>query len=429
MTATATPDSIAPNAGGATASTADAPRSWKASIVLGILALVALVPFALLVPGDKTTGVNVYGSPAPEVVLPTMTTNLVLALLMIAIAALATWLTARRRPVPIWLYAAFGFLWIAALVLWIGNGATVPLTWLLTSTVALATPLVFGSMAGIVAERSGVVNIAIEGQLLAGAFTGALVSSLSGNPFVGLLAAMIAGALVSMLLAVFGITYWVEQVVVGVVINMIVIGLTSFFLSGFMSADRATFNSPAKYPRWNIPVLADIPVIGPLLFQHTLITYLMFIAVPLLTFLLFRSKWGLRTRAVGEHPKAADTVGVNVIATRYRAVMLSGLIAGAGGTFYTLGEVGAFSHNITSGHGYIALAAVIFGRWHPVYAAGAALLFGFANAISALAGQVGAQVSSDLMNMVPYVVTLLAVIGLVGQSRAPAASGRPYFKS
>ena len=429
MSTTITPDSIAPNAGPPEQLAADAPRSWKAPIVLGLLALVALIPFALLVPGDKTTGVNIVGDQAPEIVLPTMTTNLVLALLMLAIAGLAAWLVAQRRRVSIWLYAAFGFLWITALVLWIGNGANVPLTWLLTSTVALATPLVFGSMAGIVSERAGVVNIAIEGQLLAGAFTGALVSSLTDSAFVGLLAAMLAGALVSMLLAVFGITYWVEQVVVGVVINMIVIGLTSFFLSGFMSADRATFNSPVKYARWNIPLLSDIPVIGPLLFQHTIITYLMLIAVPLLTFLLFRSRWGLRTRAVGEHPKAADTVGINVIATRYRAVILSGLIAGAGGTFYTLGEVGAFSHVITSGHGYIALAAVIFGRWHPVYAAGAALLFGFANAVSALAGQVGAQVSSDLMNMVPYVVTLLAVIGLVGQSRAPAADGKPYFKS
>ncbi|NLT27310.1 MAG: ABC transporter permease [Microbacteriaceae bacterium] len=429
MSTTITPDTVAPNAGGTDRAAADAPRSWKAPIILGLLGLVALIPFALLVPADKTTGVNVYGDPTPELVLPTMTTNLVLAALMLVIAGIATWFVVQRRRVPLWFYGVFGFLWIIALILWIGNGANVPLTWLLTSTVALATPLVFGSMAGIVAERAGVVNIAIEGQLLAGAFTGALVSSITGNAFIGLGAAMLAGALVSLLLAVFGITYWVEQVVVGVVINMIVIGLTSFFLSGFMSADRATFNSPVKYPRWNVPGLSEIPVIGPLLFQHTLITYLMFLAVPLLTFLLFRSKWGLRTRAVGEHPKAADTVGVNVVATRYRAVILSGLIAGAGGTFYTLGEVGAFSHNITSGHGYIALAAVIFGRWHPVYAAGAALLFGFANAISALAGQVGAQVSSDLMRMVPYVVTLLAVIGLVGQSRAPAASGKPYFKS
>lgn len=429
MTTAITPDSMAPNIGEPGQIAADAPRSWKAAIILAFLSLVALIFFALLVPGEKTTGINIVGDAAPELVLPTMATNLVLAVLMLAITGVGTWLTAARRKVPLWLYGVFGFLWIIALVLWIGNGANVPLTWLLTSTVALATPLVFGSMAGIVSERAGVVNIAIEGQLLAGAFTGALVSSLTGNAFVGLLAAMIAGALVSLLLGVFGITYWVEQVVVGVVINMIVIGLTSFFLSGFMSENRAVFNSPVKYPRWNIPVLADIPVIGPLLFQHTIITYLMLIAVPLLTFLLFRSKWGLRTRAVGEHPKAADTVGINVIATRYRAVILSGLIAGAGGTFYTLGDVGAFSHVITSGHGYIALAAVIFGRWHPVYAAGAALLFGFANAVSALASQVGAQVSSDLMAMVPYVVTLLAVIGLVGQSRAPAADGKPYFKS
>lgn len=316
-----------------------------------------------------------------------------------------------------------------ALILWIGTDSMVPFTWLLTSTVALATPLVFGSMAGIVSERSGVVNIAIEGQLLAGAFTGALVSSITQNALVGLLAAMIAGALVSLILVVFGIHYWVEQVVVGVVINMVVIGLTSFFLKGFMAADSATFNSPVKFQRLPIPLLADIPVLGPLLFQHTIITYLMFIAVPLLTYALFRSRWGLRTRSVGEHPKAADTVGINVVANRTRAVLLSGVIAGAGGTFYTLGEVGAFTDNITSGHGYIALAAVIFGRWHPVYAAGAALLFGFANSTAELANQVGANVPSEIMQMVPYIVTLLAVVGFVGKSRAPAADGVPYVKA
>ena len=217
--------------------------------------------------------------------------------------------------------------------------------------------------------------------------------------------------------------------VVGVVINMVVIGLTSFFLKGFMAADSATFNSPVKFQRLPIPLLADIPVLGPLLFQHTIITYLMFIAVPLLTYALFRSRWGLRTRSVGEHPKAADTVGINVVANRTRAVLLSGVIAGAGGTFYTLGEVGAFTDNITSGHGYIALAAVIFGRWHPVYAAGAALLFGFANSTAELANQVGANVPSEIMQMVPYIVTLLAVVGFVGKSRAPAADGVPYVKA
>ena len=405
------------------------PRNWKAPILFGILALVALIPFSLMLSIETATSINLMGDQQPEFAAPTMFTNLVLAVIMLVITALAALAVKNRKRLNPWLTALFAFCWVLALIFWIGADSIVPLTWVLTSTVALATPLVFGSMAGIVSERAGVVNIAIEGQLLAGAFTGALVSSITQNAFAGLVAAMIAGALVSLILVVFGIKYWVEQVVVGVVINMLVIGLTSFFLKGFMSEQPDVFNSPVKYQRINIPVLADIPVIGPLLFQHTIITYLMFIAVPLLTFMLFRTRWGLRTRAVGEHPKAADTAGINVIATRSWAVILSGLIAGAGGTFYTLGEVGAFSDNITSGHGYIALAAVIFGRWHPVYAAGAAALFGFANSAAGLASQTGSSIPTEFMQMVPYVVTVFAVIGFVGKSRAPAAAGKPYQKA
>ena len=419
---------IAPAAPAEPTTTAHAPRSWKVPILLGVGALIALLVFALPVAADATTGVHFVGDSAADAVLPTKATNLILAVLMLAIAGVVTWTVAQRRKVNAWYGAVFGFFWVIALILWIGAGATVPLTWFLTSTISLATPLVFGAMAGLVSERSGVVNIAIEGQLLAGAFTGALVSSMTQNAYLGLIAAMVAGALVSLILAVFGIKYWVEQVVVGVVINMIVIGLTNYFYSGLMSENRAVFNSPVKYDRWNIPLLSDIPVIGPLFFQHTLITYLMFLLVPVLTWALFNTKWGLRTRAVGEHPKAADTVGIKVNRTRFMNVLLSGVIAGAGGTFFTLGQVGAFTQEVTSGQGYIALAALIFGRWHPLYATAAALLFGFANSCAALAGQVGAPVPSEVMLMVPYIVTVLAVIGFVGQSRAPAADGVPYIK-
>ena len=428
MTTTLTPQTK-PAASGATDATAQLPRKWKIPIILGIGALIAIFVFALGAPADQNTGVNFVGDAAADVSLPTRVTNLILGVIMLAIAGIVTYLAWQRKHISPWFAAVFGFLWAIALILWIGTGANVPLTWFLTSTISLATPLVFGSMAGLVSERSGVVNIAIEGQLLAGAFTGALVSSLTQNAYIGLIAAMVAGALVSLILAVFSIKYWVEQVVVGVVINMIVIGITNYFSSGLMSANRAVFNSPVKYDRWNIPVLADIPVIGPLLFQHTLITYVMILLVPILTFAIFRTKWGLRTRAVGEHPKAADTVGIKVNRTRFMNVLLSGVIAGAGGTFFTLGQVGAFTPEVTSGQGYIALAALIFGRWHPLYASAAALLFGFANSAAALAGQVGARVPSEVMLMIPYIVTVLAVVGFVGKSRAPAADGVPYIKA
>ena len=331
-----------------------------------------------------------------------------------------------------WVMVVFGILWVWALIVFIGANANVPLTWLLTGTLAISTPLIFGSMAGLVSERVGVVNIAIEGQLLAGAFTSALIGSMTGNPFLGLLGAILAGMLVSLILAVFSIRYLVEQVVVGVVINMLVIGLTNFLYSGVMTRDSGFLNTIAqneKYPRFAIPLLSDIPVIGPLLFDNTFIVYLMFLTVPALTFALFKTRWGLRLRAVGEHPKAADTVGIKVNKTRFWNVLLSGAIAGAGGSFFTLGSVGSFSQEMTSGQGYIALAALIFGRWHPVYATLAALLFGFASNLKTLVSQVGANIPPEFMAMIPYIVTILAVAGFVGQSRGPAAAGKPYVKA
>jgi simple sugar transport system permease protein len=358
-----------------------------------------------------------------------MPANLVLTVLMFALAGFALKRALDRKPVPMWITAVFAALWVVALIIWVGAGANVPLAWLLTGTLALSTPIVFGSMAGLVSERSGVVNIAIEGQLLSGAFASALVSSLTGSWVAGLIAAMVAGVLISCILALFAITYWVEQVVVGVVINMIVLGLTDFLYSGLMSSDSAKYNSPDRYPVWSIPGLSEIPVLGPLLFSNTIVVYGLFLLVPLMVVLLFNSKWGIRTRAVGEHPKAADTVGINVNATRWRNVLLSGAIAGFGGSYYTLGLVGAFGSEVTSGQGYIALAALIFGRWHPVYATLAAILFGFASNFRTLASQVGADLPTELLAMVPYIVTVLAVVGFVGQSRAPAASGKPYIKA
>lgn len=408
-------------------------RSWKIPIALGLFALVALVWFGLLNDLGAVTRIDLNDPTVPfdlaPLLVPVRVTNLVIGTVLVGIAAFACFRTARGERTPVWLLVVFGALWVFGLIVFIGAGANVPLTWLLTGTLALSTPLIFGSMAGLVSERVGVVNIAIEGQLLAGAFASAFIGSLTHSPYLGLLGAMIAGALVSVILAVFSITYLVAQVVVGVVINMLVIGLTSFLYSSVMTRDPGTFNSPPKYDVWQIPLLSDIPVIGPVLFNNTLIIYLMFLLVPALYFAVFHTRWGLRMRAVGEHPKAADTVGIKVNRTRFWNVLLSGLIAGAGGTFWTLGAVGAFGNEMTSGNGYIALAALIFGRWHPVYAMCAALLFGFASNLKTLASQVGANIPPEFMSMIPYVVTILAVAGFVGQSRAPAASGVPYVKS
>ena len=416
----------------ARASAIETPRNWKAPIAFGVFAVVSFVVFGLL--GREGTSRLTFASSTDfftitPIEVPSQVAGIIVGVVLIALAAVSAWFTWQRRPAaPMWMLLVFGVFFVFGLLVWIGTGATVPVVWLLTGTLALATPLVFGAMAGVISERVGVVNIAIEGQLLAGAFTSALVASLTQNPFMGLLAALVAGALVSIILAVFSIKYLVEQVVVGVVLNMLVIGLTSFLYSSVLNKNPSVLNSPVKFTREPIPFLSEIPVIGPLLFNNTAITYLMFITVAVVYIGLFHTRWGLRVRAVGEHPKAADTVGIKVNATRFWNVLLGGAVAGMGGAFFTLGAVGAFGKEMTSGQGYIALAALIFGRWNPLWAALAALLFGFAINIKTLVTQVGADIPTEFLSMIPYLVTILAVAGFVGQSKAPAASGKPYLK-
>jgi len=271
--------------------------------------------------------------------------------------------------------------------------------------------------------------VAIEGQLLAGAFTSAIVASVTQQPLLGLLAAMVAGVLVSFVLAAFSIKYFVDQVIVGVVLNVLVTGLTGFLFSQVLAPNAAVLNQPPKFERINIPLLSEIPIIGPVFFRQTLIVYIMYIAVAAVYFGIFHTKWGLRLRAVGEHPQAADTVGINVTGTRFWNVSLAGAVAGLGGAYFTLGSVGAFGKEMTAGAGFIALAAVIFGRWDPIRATLAALLFGFASNLQNVLSIIGSPVPSEFMLMLPYLVTIFAVAGLVGQSRGPAASGKPYIKS
>ncbi len=241
--------------------------------------------------------------------------------------------------------------------------------------------------------------------------------------------APVAGALVALLLGLFAISYFVDQVIVGVVLNVLVIGLTSFMFSQVLAPNSADLNSPPRFSAWDIPLLGDVPLVGPILFRQTPIVYLLYITVAVVAWALYRTKWGLRVRAVGEHPKAADTVGINVIRTRYRTVLIAGAIAGTGGAFYTLVSVSQFTREMTGGAGYIALAAVIFGKWDPIRATMAALLFGFAYNLQGVLSVLGSPVPSQFMLMLPYVVTIFAVAGLVGRSRPPAADGLPYRKA
>ncbi|MDR6415421.1 ABC transporter permease [Pseudarthrobacter sulfonivorans] len=415
-------------------STSGKPVVWKTPVMLSALGIVAFIFFGLMA-SDQTarfgisTGGDFFQLPAVEV--PAMAGGIVLSVLMLGLAAYAVYLKTKDRPAPAWLTITFTVLFVAAFLIWVVGGARTPsisLAGLIAGSVTLAVPLVFGSLSGVLCERVGVVNIAIEGQLLGGAFTAAIVASITQNPFVGLLAAAVAGAAVSMVLAAFSIRYLVNQIIVGVVLNVLVSGVTGFLFSTVMQENKARFNSPPGLDIVEIPVLSGIPILGPILFKQSVVGYLMYIAVIVVWVGLFKTKWGLRVRAVGEHPQAADTMGIKVNATRFWNVTLGGVIAGIGGSFFTLVAIDSFTKEISGGRGFIALAALIFGRWNPIGAFFAALLFGFADNLQSIVTIIGTPVPSQFMAMLPYLVTVLAVAGLVGRSRPPAASGIPYVK-
>lgn len=423
--------------------------SWKAPIIFGVFAvLFTLLP--LLAPREGnatfrlTAGHELFAM--PDLVVPANGTAWVAAVLLLAGAALSTLLTSRGRRTPMWLTIAYVVLLLVGFLAWAAAGGTIPMVGLLGGALALATPLVFGALGGVIGERVGVVNIAIEAQLLAGAFSAAVVASLVFNGVLanadisdgaaaaiagtaGVVAAMLAALLVSLVLGVFAITYFVDQVIVGVVLNVLVIGVTTFLFSKVLAPNAALLNSPQPFKAVAIPVLSEIPLIGPVLFRQTVIVYIMYFVVAGVAFALYRTRWGLRLRAVGEHPQAADTVGIKVARTRYLNLMLAGAIVGLGGAFFTLASVPAFNREMTAGAGFIALAAVIFGKWDPIKATLAALLFGFATNLQGVLSVIGSPVPSQFMLMLPYVVTIFAVAGLVGRSRGPAAAGKPYIKA
>nr|WP_223147050.1 ABC transporter permease [Flaviflexus equikiangi] len=356
----------------------------------------------------------------------------ILAIVVAGATAFSYFRAIKRHTQPLWL----GLIVLMPLILSFltfqggGSGRFITLAFLFSATLTAATPLIYGSLAGVVCERVGVVNIAIEGQLLVGAFSGVVFASAFGNPWIGLIGAPIAGALIGTLLAFFSVRYAVDQIIVGVVLNVLCLGITSFLL-GTVVKNNPSWNSIAySLPVYEIPGLSKIPFIGPVFFRHTILMYILYFLIIALTIMLFRSRWGLRLRSVGEHPKAADTVGINVNRTRFLNTMLGSALAGLGGAAFTIGSNAVFTENISAGNGYIALAAMILGKWHPVGAMGAALMFGFASAIVDFLPLVATNpINPNLLAMIPYVVTILAVAGFVGKSRAPAAENIPYIKS
>jgi simple sugar transport system permease protein len=409
------------------------PVGWKGPVTYAVLSLVALLAFGLLAQDGLTStfGLSFRGDPVQlgDIAAPSRGVAVVLSLLCVAIAGYSLFLASRDIRTPPWLGIVFGVAFVLAFLTWAIAGKSISLVGLLQGSLLLAVPLVFGALSGVLCERAGVINIAIEGQLLAGAFLSAVVASMAGSPYVGLLAAPVAGALVGALLAVFAIRYVVDQIIVGVVLNVLVIGVTSFLYGQLLVPLQDRLNTPGTFRSLAVPLLSDIPVVGPVLFDQSVIVYLMYVAVAVLHVALFKTRWGLRVRAVGEHPTAADAVGIDVNRLRVRNVLLGGAVAGLGGAFFTLGSVGAFGQEMTAGKGFIALAAMIFGRWSPLGALGAALLFGFADQLQSILSIVGTPIPGQFMLMAPYLATIFAVAGLVGRVRAPAASGQPYVKA
>jgi len=301
---------------------------------------------------------------------------------------------------------------------WAAAGTSFSLVGIFQEAIKRAVPITFGAISGVLCERTGIINIGIEGMLLAGAFTGAIVGSTLGAT-AGMIGAALIGGLLALVLAVLTVKYRVDQIIAGVVINIFVLGLTSFLTSQILVENQQLNDSPIM-KAFEIPLLGDIPFVGAILFDQNLFVYGMYILVAATTYGLFQTRWGLRTRAVGEKPRAADTVGINVFSMKYWNVITAGLVAGFGGAYFTIGSVGRFDENMTAGRGFIGLAAMIFGRWHPVGALSAALVFGFADSLQVKLGILDTPIPSEFLAMAPYLVTIVVVAGLVGRSRPPS---------
>lgn len=323
------------------------------------------------------------------------------------------------------LLLVFGLLLVAVLI-YAATGKRTDVVSMLADGIRLATPIALGALAGILCERAGVVNIGIEGMMLVGAGIGFTASLYAQNSAIGLLVAVLAAMVMAALHAVLSISFKVDQIISGTVINILAVGITGFTRRSFLLNNP--FGAPSVYSPIKIPVLADIPVLGPVLFSHQPLVYTMLILVLVVQIYLFYTKWGLRHRSVGEHPRAADTLGIKVIRTRYLAVLAAGAIAGLGGAWFSLETVGSFDDLMTGGKGFIALAAMIFGNWNPIGAFFGALLFGFADALQIKLQILETGIPYQFIGMLPYVLTMIVLAGVIGKTSPPAADGIPYEK-
>jgi len=403
-------------------------------LVMGIIEIIIgafiFIVFVRTVSGAaKTTFVMTPGGinigQAGDWILPTQLTLIILAALALIIGVVQ--LIRGFGHATNAFVGLCGLFLIFSFITWQAADRSLNLAGMLTSAVLLAVPITLGAFSGLLSERAGVINIAIEGLMLMASMVGALIGSLTQNAWIGLLGGILASVLLAGIHAVLSIKYRINQVISGTVINIFAAGMTAFLSQKFLQTHQA-LNSPPLFPRIPIPGLAHIPVIGPIFFNTNIFVYIMFILLIIIQVALFSTRWGLRLRSVGEHPKAADTLGIKVIPTRYMAVLLSGVVAGIGGSFFTLGSVGRFEEGITAGKGFIGLAAMIFGNWTPIGSLGAGFLFGFADAIGSKLSLLGSKIPAQFMGMIPYLITMIVLAGFIEKGQAPAADGEPYVK-
>ncbi len=407
------------------------PEVRRARIVGGILLVLAAFVFWVF-------GLNVMGDldATFKLTLPTdkikdikmILNTRTLAFIVAGVLAFLSGMQLRRsseKRTNIALAIGLSF-FIFAFLGWAAAGKSFSFVGMLRSTVILSVPVTLGALSGIMCERVAIINIGIEGQLLASAFAATILGSAFGL-WAGVIGALVVGGLLGLFLAWLAIKFQVDQIIAGVVINIFALGMTSFLATRVL-AEAQDLNSAPQFPAIKIPFLADIPLLGSMFFNHNFFIYLMFLLVIILHIGFFYTRWGLRSRSVGEHPRAADTVGINVFMTRYRNVILGGLIAGLGGAFLSLTQISRFEENMTAGIGFIGLAAMIFGRWKPFGALAAGLVFGFARALQQKLGILATPIPSEFLLMTPYLVTIIVVAGVVGKATPPAADGEPYIK-
>jgi simple sugar transport system permease protein len=362
---------------------------------------------------------------APDLIVPTDIALYVLG----GVVVLATlWQLLRGfERVNIVVVAVVG-IGILAFLVWASRNKSINLTGMLVSSLVRATPIALAALSGLYSERSGVVNIGIEGMMLAGAFTSVVFASVTNNLFIGVIAGIVAGMVLALLHAVLSIRYIVDQIVSGAVIIILALGLTSFLQRSVLNTYPELNQPGSAIAAFPIPILWKIPVIGPVLFNQSPIIYALFVLVVVTRIVMNNTRWGLRVRSVGEHPRAADTLGINVFRTRYISVLISGGIAGLAGAYMSIGAAGRFNEGMTAGKGFLGLAAMIFGNWNPGGAFFGSLIFGFFDSWQEKLSILQVGIPVDLLGMAPYLATMVVLAGFVGRARMPAADGQPYEK-